>query len=223
MTPQIRAIILAIVVLIHGLAAAPLPSKMHKRDQNDEAVQKELSRWVDALSGIGISVSEKGLWNFSYQAGNIATKSRNAILKPVRPFFKLTGTGQGWGLFTHPDRRPDHLEVWGKAENAKEWKLLYRSLDEDHRFMADKLSYRRLRGLWDGNANRPKRYFKKNRKKQPYLYFTQWVACEAFSKHPELHKVKVQYERSFTTTPKEKPNPHTEVNHREVIERESCQ
>jgi hypothetical protein len=170
---------------------------------------EELRRWTEALNRIGIGVSEEGLMNFSYKAGKIATSSRNALLKPFRPLFKITGTGQGWGLFTHPDRFPDHLEIYGKGDSG--WQMIYQAFDDELDFLAPQLAYRRVRGLWDGSANKAK---------PSYNNFVDWVAREAFAEDPALQSIRVQFRRSRTVTPGQAPVKLNKVRQRRVRHRE---
>jgi len=173
---------------------------------------EEVRRWTSALNSIGIGVSEEGLMNFSYKAGEIASNSRSTLLKPFRPLFRTTGTGQGWGLFTHPDRFPDHLEIYGKGENG--WQMIYQAFDEEHDFLAEQIAYRRIRGIWDGSANKPK---------ASYNNFVDWVAREAFESDPGLQSIRVQFRRSRTVTPGQAPVDLNKVRQRRVRHREDME
>jgi len=207
-----RAFLIAIAVAVHGLAAAPLPSRMRPHERTSPDSLEEVKRWTEALNSFGIGVSEEGLMDFSFKAGEVATSSRNFFLKPFRPVFKFTGTGQAWGLFTHPDRYPDFLEIYGEDEDG--WGLLFKIYDTEHDFMADQLAYRRIRGLWDGSSNRPK---------ASYNFFVDWVARNAFEEFPDLKSVRVQFRRTRTFTPSETPRVVNKVRHRRVRTREEMQ
>jgi hypothetical protein len=207
-----RAFIIAIAVAVHGLMAAPLPSRMRAHERTSPDSLEEVARWTEALNNMGIGISEEGLMDFSFKAGEVATSTRNFFLKPFRPLFRITGTGQAWGLFTHPDRHPDYLEIYGKGQGG--WDLLYKIYDTEHDFMADQLAYRRIRGVWDGSSNRPK---------ASYNYFVDWVARKAFESDPEVQSVRVQFRRTRTFTPSEKSYVVDKVRHRRVRNREDMQ
>jgi hypothetical protein len=204
-----RAFILAIVVGVHGLMAAPLPSRMRAQERTNPDSLEEVARWTKALNKLGIGISEEGLMDFSFWTGEVATTSRNFFLKPFRPLFRFTGTGQAWGLFTHPDRYPDYLEIYGKGQES--WELIYKIHDTEYDFMAEQLAYRRIRGLWDGSSNKPK---------ASYNYFVDWVARNAFESYPDLESVRVQFRRTRTFTPSETAYEVNKVRHRRIRNRE---
>jgi len=209
MNAEIRAALLAVVIAVHGLAAAPLPSQIREHERRSPDSLEEVRRWTNVFNAIGLSVSEEGLMDFSYNTGKFATQTRRTLLKPFQRIFRVTGTGQGWGLFTHPDRFPDHLEVYGKRDES--WFPLYKAFDEEHDFLANQLAYRRVRGLWDGSANKPKPSF---------AYFVDWVAREAFLSDESLQQVRVQFRRSRTTTPREEPRDLNKVRNRRTRNRQ---
>ena len=207
-----RAAWIALALAVHGLAAAPLPTRMKPHEMRSPDSLQEAQRWADTINKIGLNVSAEGLLDFSYNAGEIATSTRKTLMKPFQPLLRLTGTGQGWGLFTHPDRFPDHLEIYAKTEDS--WELIYQAFDSEHDFLAEQIAYRRIRGLWDGSANKPK---------PSYNNFVDWVAREAFASNSAITDIRVQFRRHRTVTPSESPSELNKVRHRRTRARDDLQ
>ena len=208
MNPSIRAAWIALALFVHGLAAAPLPSRIRAHEMNSPDSIEEAQRWADVINVLGLGVSAEGLLEFSRASGEFASDTRQALMKPFQPLLKLTGTGQGWGLFTHPDRFPDHLEIYGRT--GEDWTLLYRAFDPESDFLAKPIAYRRIRGLWDGSANKPK---------PSYNNFVDWVARQAFENFSDIEEIRVQFRRHKTTTPGEPSSTLDKVRHRRTRSR----
>lgn len=209
MKPSIRAAWITLALVVHGLAAAPLPTRIRAHEMQSPDSIQESQRWADVLNFFGLGVTAEGLLEFSRASGEIATETRQTLLKPFQPLLRLTGTGQGWGLFTHPDRFPDHLEVYGRS--GDDWRLLYQAFDPEHDFLAEPIAYRRIRGIWDGSANKPK---------PSYNNFVDWVAREAFVEFSDLEEIRVQFRRHRTATPHEQKPKLNKVRHRRTRSRE---
>ena len=208
MKPSIRAAWITLALVVHGLAAAPLPTRIRAHEMRSPDSLEEAQRWADVINVVGLSVTAEGLLEFSRSSGELATGARQTLMKPFQPLLRLTGTGQGWGLFTHPDRFPDHLEIHGRR--GENWGLLYRAFDPDNNFLAKPIAYRRIRGIWDGSANKPK---------PSYNNFVDWVAREAFAEFTDLEEVRVQFRRHKTATPGEPEPTLNKVRHRRTRSR----
>ena len=208
MKPSTRAAWITLALLVHGLAAAPLPTRIRAHEMRSPDSVQEAKRWANVINAFGFGVTPEGLLQFSQSSGEFATSTRQTLMKPFQPLLRLTGTGQGWGLFTHPDRFPDHLEIHGKV--GEEWNLLYRAFDADHNFLGEAIAYRRVRGIWDGSANKPK---------PSYNNFVDWVAREAFSEFSEVDEIRVQFRRHRTATPGESKPKINKVRHRRTRSR----
>ena len=158
---------------------------------------EELERWVGLLADLGIETTRGELVDHILDSGGRLVGLRKAALAPLQPVFRATGTGQGWGLFAYPDSYPDRLVVEGRTADST-WAPLYVALDPDHDFLRPQLTYRRVRGVYDGHSDRPGR---------PYDNFVHWVAQEAFANAPGLSAVRVRFERSHTLPPTQPQDP----------------
>jgi hypothetical protein len=185
----IRAALLAVVLLVHGLAASPMPRSV-KRSQFDTPIGKEeMDRWVGILGTIGVPISREKLSDDVYAVGSFFAGLRGALLDPFKPWFRVTGTGQGWGLFTYPDSFPHQLVV---EVHTGAWRTVYAGLDPDAGWMRDQLAYRRIRGVYDGNTRKPG---------PSYDTFVAWVAARAFADFPDADQARIGFVRLHSTAP----------------------
>jgi hypothetical protein len=106
---------------------------------------------------------------------------------------RLTGTGQGWALFVNPDTYPHRLRIRGKQRKHDPWELLYLRLDPKHDLLANRLAYRRVRGIYDDNTGKRTTRLGKN--------FARWAAREVMLARPDLNIVRVDFLRSHVTIP----------------------
>jgi len=204
---QLRALVIALAVAWHGLAAAPSPKSISRAQFRHPVALEELDRWVGLLGEVGVETTRPELVDHLVSTGGALVAVRSALLAPVQPVFRLTGTGQGWGLFAYPDSFPDRLIVEGRT-GGEDWAPLYRALEPDHAFLAPQLTYRRVRGVYDGHTDRPGR---------PYDNFARWVAREAFAAQPALVEVRVRFQRTHTLPPTQPADPKTTSRLKRVV------
>jgi len=207
---KIRAGLITVVVMIHGFVAAPLPRSISAHDMRGDVAAEELDRWSEILGSVGIEATPDEVADLALKTGRVIVKWRNAIVTPIRPALRLTGTGQGWGLFTYPDTRPRRLIMRGRTANG-DWQLLYRTLDTEHDWNAELWRHRRLRAPTDTLS-------RKTRPGGVYKNFVDYAAARAFEDFPELQAFQVSFERSHSTRPGRKSAPTTTV-HVEVRKR----
>ncbi len=175
-----------------------------KRSQFDTVIaQEEMDKWVRILGGVGIAITRDDLSNKTFAFGKIFADLRSFLLTPFKETFRITGTGQGWGLFTYPDSYPHQLVVEvrsaaGDAEGEGEWRPIYAALDPDHDWMRAQLAYRRVRGVYDGNTRKPG---------ASYDNFVAWIGGLALTAHPDAAEVRVGFIRTHTIMPGETPDP----------------
>ncbi len=194
---HLRAVLLAAVVVGHGLAALPAPRKVSRAQFDHPVAVEELARWVGVLARVGVETTPEALEDGLVRWGGGVADVRRAALAPAKPLFRWTGTGQGWGLFAFPDSFPDALSVDGRGAGGT-WTPLYVVHDSEHAWLAPQLRYRRTRGVYDGHTDRPG---------PPYENFAAWVGREALADHPELAAVRVSFLRSHTVAPPARPEP----------------
>ena len=193
---HVRAALIAVVLLVHGIAASPLPRSV-KRSQFESAIAKEeLDRWVGLLGAAWVTVTRAELADRSFAFGEQLVALRTFLLGPVRPWFRVSGTGQSWGLFTYPDSWPHQLVV--EIRVGKEWRTVFAGLDEEADWSRALLAYRRVRGVYDGNTYRPTK---------TYEHFAKWIGGRALADFPEARQARVKFIRYHTRAPGQPPDP----------------
>lgn len=207
---SLRAALLAVALGVHGLAAFPSPKKISRAQFDHPVAVEEVDRWVEVLAGLGVETTRAAVVDGVVSIGGRAVAVRTAVLGPAQPVFMLTGTGQGWGLFAYPDSYPDRLVVDGLGADGQ-WRPLFRALEADHDFLAPQLSYRRVRGVYDGHTERPR---------QPYENLVQWIAAQALHADPALSAVRVLFERSHTLPPTAPQDPVVKRRLKRIVARE---
>lgn len=144
-----RATAITVVLLVHGVAALPLPARISDAELADPTAQDELRRWSERLASVGVSVSPEALGAHVQGGARRIHRARQQLLAPARPVLRVTGTGQAWGLFANPDLRPRRLS-FGPTEDAP----VFRTNDPLRREAAGVVGYRRVRALYDAPGTR---------------------------------------------------------------------
>lgn len=149
---RLRAALITVALVVHGVAALPVPHVVRPRELLDPVAQEEVRRWVDRLAAVGIERTPEALGAEVVQWSGALGRAHRRLLAPARPLFRWTGTGQGWALFANPDTHPSRLEVaWHRGDVEQ---VVYRRLDPQLDWQADVLGYRRIRGLYDATSAR---------------------------------------------------------------------
>src|SRR5262245_54627598 len=126
---QLRAAAITLVLVVHGLAAAPLPHVVTAEDLKNPVSQEELHRWTERFAAVGWPIDDATLGRQVMDVTGVIGSLHRKVLAPVRPLFRLTGTGQGWALFANPDTHPARLQIRVRRAGSKDWELLYQRLD----------------------------------------------------------------------------------------------
>ncbi|GDX82178.1 hypothetical protein LBMAG42_39890 [Deltaproteobacteria bacterium] len=194
---DVRAALLLVVIAVYGFAAAPLAHSANREKLSLPFATDELTRLQSALAPMGLHPEVEELADVAYRVSSFQADLRRTGLAPFQDFFRITGTGQAWGLFTYPDRFPARLVVEGRQASGG-WIRLYASLDPDATFNEEKLVYRRIRGVYDANSERAR---------ATWDPFVSWVASEVFRAEPGVDAVRVSFQQIHTYEPWE----HAEV------------
>jgi hypothetical protein len=207
--PSLRAALLAVVVFVHGVAASPLPPSptTPKAMANPIAVE-ELNGWVTLLGELGVKTTRAELTDLAIESSTVTSELRTAVIKPFRPLLRITGTGQGWGLFTYPNTHPHRLVI--EVERDGKFEVVYRALDPDHTYLEPQLTFRRVRGVYDDNASKVR---------PSYESFARWVARHAFEDWPDATRVRVKMIRTHVVTPGQAADPIAETRLVRVVKR----
>jgi len=189
---QVRAALIFLLLVVHGVFALPWFAEI-KPDavKRPEAVE-ELSQWRDLIVSMGLEIEQED-FNEKLIAISKTLSAPNKWLKAqLRPGLKLTGTGQGWGLFVSPDTYPHRLLVEGKNVQTRRYELIYLRQDPERTWWDARFRYRRLRGIYDGATSRPGKV---------YTSFCRWVAAGAFREYPEYKTIRVGFIRTHSVVP----------------------
>jgi len=87
---------------------------------------------------------------------------------------------------------------------------VYRRLHPTDRALEPQLSYRRVRGVYDGISRRPS---------PPFTAFTEWTADQLFKANPSVDQVRVRLIRLHITLPHQPFDPNTTDLYTTVIDR----
>ena len=108
------------------------------------------------------------------------------VVAPFAPLFDKLGMGQRWNLFTSTGHFAYQLQVEGLRIDQSA-RLLYRALEHDELGLGPKLTYRRLRGIYDPRSKKVAR--------DQYEPFARWLADDILAQHPEFVGVRVSARR----------------------------
>ena len=188
-----RAALLLVVLAPNLFASLPLARSASRKNFDTPVARDEFTRLRELAATFGWTLSHEEMADFVFAAAHAEVAFRNALLAPARPFFRITGTGQAWGLFSYPDRFPAQLIVESRPRGGA-YQLRFAALDQDADLGAEKLVYRRVRGVYDSNSD------KLGATWDP---FVSWAAGEVFAADPEAYEVRVQFRRLRTFEPNE--------------------
>lgn len=200
--PAIRAAILALVLVVEGVTALPIPHTVRKRDFAQEPVAvEEIETQRALLARLGIHLSHAEIVDGLYVSGSAWAGLYGRATKPLGPLFRVLGIGQSWGLFTYPDTFPHQLIVEVRKSKTGPWELWYAGLDAEHAWMRDVLTYRRVRGVYDGQTTKPG---------ASWNNITRWLAARACVADADVQYVRVSFRRFHTVRPDQAADPSTE-------------
>jgi hypothetical protein len=206
---QLRAGLILLALVVYGIAASPLPRSM-KRSQFDTPMAiEEVDQWVGILGAAGIPITRAALSDDAFAVGTVFADLRSALLGPFKGWFRITGTGQGWGLFTYPDIFPHQLVIEVRPKGGT-FAPIYAGLDPDAAWMRPQLAYRRVRGVYDGNTTKPG---------ASYDNFVHWIGRLALADFPDSAEVRVGFVRTHTTMPGVPRDPERSERFQRVVSR----
>jgi hypothetical protein len=138
--PTVRAAFVAFHLVAITISALPTAEGgMNRAQWRDPTVQGEFAAWATRLH-MEKSEFEEGIWRFAVGWQSIYT----VLMKPVRPYESLAGTGQNWKMFVAPHTYPTALEI-SVASKAGDWAVLYSERDRTAAWRKGTLGVERLR------------------------------------------------------------------------------
>lgn len=188
--PHVRAALILALCGVAVVAALPSPGPSAKKLMKDEAGQQELRQWVTILGNFGWHTDEDTLADQVMVLSKTSRSAKSSITKPFRPFFRLTGTWQGWGLFAYPDTHP-HSMIIEVAPVRGDYEVIYDSRDPELRWMGPTLHFRRVRALYNPGRKPP----------AAYRHFVEWLSTKAFEDYPDAARMRVSFVRERTAMP----------------------
>lgn len=206
---HVRAVVIALVLVVNGVAASPMPKSVKLSHFETAIAIEELDRWVGLLRSAGLTLTRPELAAHAYAIGTFFADVRGTLLGPFKGWFRVTGTGQGWGLFTYPDSYPHQLVIDVRPA-AGEWRSVYAALDPDAAWRRSQLAYRRVRGVYDGNTRKPG---------ASYDHFVAWAGKHALAEFPDAAEARVGFVRTHSTMPDAKPDPERLAKFQRVVKR----
>ncbi|MEC7385199.1 MAG: hypothetical protein VYB14_03350, partial [Planctomycetota bacterium] len=69
MKPSTRAAWITLALVVHGLAAAPLPTRIRAHEMRSPDSIQEAQRWANVINVFGFDVTAEGLLEFSQSSG----------------------------------------------------------------------------------------------------------------------------------------------------------
>jgi hypothetical protein len=193
--PQVRAAILAVVLLVHGVAALPLPHAVQRKELSDPVAVEEVSRWLERLRGLGLVMERDAFEDAIVEVSGAIGGGHRALLKPIRPWFRYTGTGQGWALFANPDTHPSRLQI--AVVRGEQRDIVYLRGDATLREYAWLVESRRLRPIYDAEAVR-------RRPNAAHRRYVRWISEQVRQRDPSVDAVEVTLWEMHTARPGER-------------------
>ncbi|MBA2321418.1 MAG: hypothetical protein H0V89_09705 [Deltaproteobacteria bacterium] len=200
--PHLRAALITIALLVHGIYALPLPREMKLEKIREEAGTENVDRWLGWFGSVGLHPDRVWFEETVCGVTRVTDRVHKAMKAPAKPWMTFAGNSQSWALFAILERWPIRLEIRIMREGSAEWETLYRRLDPVHDSWDDVLSYRRMRGIWDGQLTKPK---------SGYKNMTKWLARQIFAADPTISRLEVRGIRTHTTLPGESVDLDTKV------------
>jgi len=188
--PSIRAVGIGVILLVVIIAASPSPGKVSKGALNDPIALEELERWVDLFAFFGWTMTPEEVAGLTVDLADNWKAGKQTLTAPFKPLFRITGTQQGWGLFTYPDTHPYRLEIAARPRTGR-YEILYLSQDSERQYMAKELHFRRVRGMYNPGRRAPR----------SYRGFSRWMAKRIFEDFPDYERVRIRFHRTHTTLP----------------------
>lgn len=192
---RIRAALIFAVLAINIGAAMPAPDVVSQQMLEDPEGKAEIDRWVQLLDTIGIDVEPGELGDRVSAFSRGWRSTRRTLLAPFQPWWQLTATWQGWGLFARAREYPFALVIDARREGGDYGEPLYASHLREYRWSASVLHYRRVRASYEPVIEPPLTYER----------FVDWIAARAFEEDPSIDRVRVRFLRSPVGRPGEEP------------------
>jgi len=206
---HVRGVLVALHLFVVTFMALPSASGgMNRRAWADPTVQTEFAAWSARLRSYGVDVTppelEETMWSFATSYEGV----RNAVLKPFRPYLRITGTSQSWKMFVAPHRFPSRMEI--DIDRGAGFETVFVERSGTYDWMRTWFDHDRMRSVvfrygWP--------HYGAARKE-----FANWVAERAAQDFPGATRVRVSFLSYRTPSPDEVRAGIRPVENRELVE-----
>lgn len=207
MRARLRALAITVLLVISGVQNIP-NTAVAEGDLNNPVAKTELKRWQELLASVGVERTVPQLKEDALGWGNGINEAKKSFMKPFRPVYRVTGTGQAWGLFTYPNTHPHQLII--EVREGGEWRPVFRAMESEYAWKDETFRFRRVRGVYDDNAWK---------QRQSYKNFVNWAARMAWEDFPDADAIKVYMIRRNAREPGRPHDPTPEFRMKRVVEK----
>src|SRR5688572_23617074 len=110
-TSHLRAALIGLALLGHGIYALPLPRRITHEDMAKPDHQRDLDLWSGWMEQLRIPLERDDLQRIAVEGSTALAGLHQSLKTPFAPLFKLVGVNQAWALFASATTHPDRLVV----------------------------------------------------------------------------------------------------------------
>jgi hypothetical protein len=199
----VRSVLISVVLAISLLSALPTRPLLRARELAQPANVHMLALVEGGLGALGIAVSAAAIAESLLASSKRIQRTRRGVVHAVAPLLSELGMRQRWALFTIRSRRAFRLQIEAMHKDQR-WQLVYRAHELDRLGLLPKLSFRRLRGIYDPRSE--------NEPRAQYEALVNWLAKDLLVTHPAFIGVRISVQRLRLGSQRE-PTAVTSVEH----------
>lgn len=169
--PVVRALILGVVIVLSLVKSIPVVVVTP-----ETIPHHRMTRWLATFMPTEDVVA--------FTEGTAETQ--RVLLLPVDWFYQRLHTIQRWNMFSGAAFVTYRMQVEVRGPDTRDWEVVYREFDDDARFEADRVEYRRVRAAYSTFAGEHP---------APYGSFVRWIAGRVFAERDDVQEVRVRMRR----------------------------
>lgn len=106
------------------------------------------------------------------------------LLAPFAPIANAFGIySENWALFATTGGTRNRMRIEARRSAATDFELLYRVFDDEHRYLASTLEYRRVRNIWNPH---------RSGLAHGYEPFARWLLARVLREHAEFEAARIR-------------------------------
>jgi hypothetical protein len=110
--PAVRALLVLLHVTAVVVVACPAPARVpDARTWRRPGVRAEVASWTKRLRAVGVDVTEAEVAAFGRETSIAWATERKRWIAPFQFYLNTINAGQGWYMFTAPDRSPQRFAL----------------------------------------------------------------------------------------------------------------